>query len=121
MKLIDSNLVIYSYQQPYIYLRPLVSNRANYISAISRLEVVDFHSLAQQEQTYFELVFSVLVNLPINDDVINKAIQLRQQYKMKSNDSLIAATGLLYNLDLYTRNTSDFEPITGLNVFNPVL
>lgn len=42
MKLIDSNLIIYSYQEPYVYLRPLVSDRSNYVSAISRLEVLGF-------------------------------------------------------------------------------
>lgn len=64
MKLIDSNLLIYSYQTPFAYLRPLVSDRANYVSAISCLEVLGFHGLAEQERIYLEMVFTVLVSLP---------------------------------------------------------
>lgn len=69
MKITDSNLHL-ACQQPYVYLRPLVSDRTNYVSAISRLEVVGFHSLEQQEWIYFELIFSVLVNLPLSGDII---------------------------------------------------
>ena len=121
MKILDSNLLIYSYQDQYTYLRPLVSDRTNYVSAISRLEVLGFHALNEKERVYFEMMFAVLVSLPVSDDIINTAIQIRQQHKLKSNDSLIAATGLLYDLEVYTRNVSDFDRVTGLKVINPIL
>ena len=34
-------------------------------------------------------------------------------------DSQIAATALLYNMTLVTRNTNDFEDIEGINLLNP--
>ncbi|MFB6349556.1 type II toxin-antitoxin system VapC family toxin [Moraxella marmotae] len=34
-------------------------------------------------------------------------------------DSMIAATALAYDLTLVTRNTSDFDRIGGLRIFNP--
>lgn len=114
MKLIDSNLLIYSYQAQYTYLRPLVSDRTNYVSSITHLEVLGFYALTEQERAYFEMTFAVLIRLPVNDEIIDMAIRLRQQYKMKSNDSLIAATGLLYGLELHTRNSADFDRVTGL-------
>ena len=59
--------------------------------------------------------------MPINETVVDKAIELRQQFKMKSNDSIIAATALLNNMDVYTRNVDDFKNIIGLTVINPIL
>jgi predicted nucleic acid-binding protein len=58
--------------------------------------------------------------MPINEAVVDKAIELRQQFKMKSNDSIIAATALLNNMDVYTRNVDDFKNISGLTIINPM-
>jgi predicted nucleic acid-binding protein len=45
--------------------------------------------------------------------MIDKAIELRQQFTMKSNDSIIAATALLHDLVVYTRNVEDFKIFLG--------
>jgi predicted nucleic acid-binding protein len=72
------------------------------------------------EKRYFESIFRILNIMPINETVIDDAISLRQKFKMKSNDSIIAATALLYDMDVYTRNVADFKHINGLYVVNPV-
>lgn len=59
--------------------------------------------------------------MPINESVIDKAISLRQEFKMKSNDSIIAAAALMHHMELYTRNVDDFKNITGLQVINPIM
>jgi len=120
MILLDSNILIYSCQTEYIYLKPLVLNTKNTVSTISKLEVLGFPRLTQSEKQYFENVFKILSLIPIDETVINKAIELRQQFKIKSNDSIIAATALLHGLEVYTRNVDDFKNITGLQFFNPV-
>jgi predicted nucleic acid-binding protein len=38
---------------------------------------------------------------------------------MKLPDAIIAATALVYDLTLITRNTSDFKNMEGLKVINP--
>jgi predicted nucleic acid-binding protein len=40
---------------------------------------------------------------------------------LKLGDSLIAATAIIYDLTLYTRNIVDFEKIGGLKITNPVI
>ena len=57
--------------------------------------------------------------LPIDQPVIEKTIYLKQNHKIKLGDALIAATALVHNLDLITRNVKDFENIVGLKVTNP--
>lgn len=120
MVLLDSNILIYSCQTDFIYLKPLVLERKNGVSHISKLEVLGFPRLQAIEKQYFENVFKILKIMPISESIIDKAIDLRQQFKMKSNDSIIAATALLHDMPLYTRNVDDFKNIAGLQVINPV-
>jgi toxin FitB len=120
MKLLDSNIVIYSYQPAYSFLKPLVIDPANAVSAISRLETLGFHGLQPGEQTYCEYAFHILQQLPVDDAVLEAAIQLRKAHRMKLADSIVAATALLNNAELNTRNVSDFKGIPGLMLVNPI-
>jgi predicted nucleic acid-binding protein len=58
--------------------------------------------------------------LPIDNAVLSKAIDLRKMYKMKLADSIVAATALVENREIYTRNVSDFSKIPNLVVINPM-
>ena len=46
--------------------------------------------------------------LPIDQAVLNRAVELRQQRRMTLGDALIAGTALVHGLRLATRNTADF-------------
>ena len=59
------------------------------------------------------------VELALDEENIQRAIQLRQQRSMKLGDSIIAATALEYGVALVTRNEGDFKHIAGLQVINP--
>ena len=67
------------------------------------------------KQTYKTFFASVPV-LPVNEAIITEAIRLRRQRKRFLGDSIIAATGLLYNLPVLTKNVADFSDIDGLQV-----
>ncbi len=58
--------------------------------------------------------------LPIDNVVLSKAIELRKTYKMKLADSIVAATALVENREIYTRNVNDFTKIPNLVVINPM-
>jgi predicted nucleic acid-binding protein len=55
----------------------------------------------------------------IDEEIISKTIELRQQYKTQLPDAIIAASALVNGLILITRNSKDFEQITDLQVINP--
>ena len=57
--------------------------------------------------------------LELNDEIISKTIEIRIQHKLKTPDAIIAATALVYNMVLVTRNTSDFVKVPGLTIINP--
>ena len=57
--------------------------------------------------------------LDITQDVISRCVLIRRSKKIKLPDAIIAATSLVYNLILISRNTSDFKKIDGLQVIDP--
>ncbi len=120
MYILDSNILIYSGDSEFAYLKPYVSDTDNAISYITYLEVLGYHKFDAATKEYFELLLPQLNHIPIEFDIILKATMLRQERKMSLGDALIAATALHYNLTLCTRNTSDFSKINGLKVFNPM-
>lgn len=119
MKLIDTNILIYSAQSAYAYLRPPVSDPAHCVSVFTRLEVLGYPLLQPADRQYFEAAFQLLAVLPIDAAVIDRAILLRQARKMSAGDAIIAATALLHDLELQTRNLRDFSHIPGLALHNP--
>ncbi len=48
-----------------------------------------------------------------------KTAEIRKSYKIKLPDGIIAATALVYNLNLVTRNLDDFKNIDGIKLINP--
>ncbi len=121
MKLLDSNILIYSFSDPHHYLRELVWGEDAFASEITRLETLGFHGLSVEEEDYYKDVFLVLQTRKIDRQVLDEAIRLRRTYRMKLGDSIIAATAVLNGFELYTRNMSDFEKIPGLKVVNPLV
>jgi predicted nucleic acid-binding protein len=121
MIIFDTNIVIYSAKQEYAGLRSLFFRPNTSISILSKVEVLGFYSLENDEQLYFESIFKTIKLLPIDLEIIDKAIELRQQKKMSLGDSIIAATSIVFDAELYTRNVSDFKHIRSIKVFNPIV
>jgi predicted nucleic acid-binding protein len=53
--------------------------------------------------------------IEMNAEIKNKAIQIKQKYKLKLPDAIIASTAILYNLPFISAD-SDFENIKELNL-----
>ena len=120
MKLLDANILIYAAQPAFAHLRPLLLDRDSTVSDFTRLEVLGYSKLTTAEKNWFESVFRQISRLPVSEDVIDQAIVFRQLKKMSAGDAIVAATALIYGLELQTRNLSDFSHISGLAIFNPV-
>ncbi|MGM9478942.1 type II toxin-antitoxin system VapC family toxin [Pedobacter sp. GSP4] len=118
--LLDSNLIIYSYSNTYEYLRALIVSEFCVLSEISRVEVLGYHALKKEEEKYFKDIFDYVPIIRPDQDIFDKAIEIRKNYNLKLGDSLIAATALIHNLEIYTRNLSDFERVKRLKCVNPI-
>lgn len=120
MRLLDSNIFIYAYRLQTTQLLSLLSDTASHVSEMTRLEVLGYHKFLPAEQLFLEQAFAKITILDIDKAIVDKAIGLRQQRKMSPGDAIHAATALLNNLELYTRNVADFSWINGLKVVNPI-
>ena len=118
--LLDSNIIIYAALPEYGVLQDFIAKHAPAVSAISRVEVLGYHLLTQQDRSEFEEFFAAATVLPVSDLVISKAIELRQVRKLKLGDSLIAGTALAHGLTLVTKDTQDFQWIDGLTLLDPL-
>jgi hypothetical protein len=56
-----------------------------------------------------------------NDAVIERAIEIRRSVRIKIPDALVAATALIYEANLVTRNTGDFKNVPDLSVLGPAM
>lgn len=120
MKLLDSNILIYAPQPSFSHLLPMLVDPECLVSEFSRLEVLGYNNLTSKEKAYYERVFRQKTVLPLTKEIIDQAIQFRQNRKMSAGDAILAATAVLYRLELVTRNLTDFSHIPGLKLNNPV-
>ncbi len=120
MKLIDSNIIIYSAKEEYAFLKGLFKEENIFISDITRLEVLGFHRITTEQQEYFNSIFSITNILPVSSEIIEAAIQLRRTYNLSVGDSIISATANMHSLTVYTNNEDDFKNISELKIFNPI-
>ena len=75
--------------------------------------------MTADEAAPFEELISVVMVYGLTEDIIQQTIRLRQTYRRKLPDAIIAATALVHGLALVTRNITDFLPIAGLTVLDP--
>lgn len=118
--ILDSNIIIYSIKPEKTKLRDFLKAKKDTlaVSVISKLEVLGYHKITLEEKILFENFFQSIINFPINNLVLEKAIEIRQIKKISIGDSVIAATALLNNLELLTNNEDDFSNLSGLKIIS---
>ena len=92
------------------------------ISVITFIELFSSSKISESERLILlKFVNTAIVYETINSQIAMEAINIRQQYKTKLPDAIIAATALFYGLILITHNSDDFKNIQGLSVIDPFL
>src|SRR4051794_24950113 len=120
MMLLDSNIIIYAAKPEHAALRQFIAQNTPAVSAVSVVEVLGYHRLSATERQHFEAFFATSTVLPISEQVIARAVALRQSRKMTLGDALIGATALVYDRTLVTHNVKDFSTIPGLKILDPL-
>lgn len=120
--LCDSNILIYAAEPGDLLCLPFVQRPDAVIASVSRIEVLgfpQFDALTQVRKGLLTVIVASSIEIPLDEEIILRAIDLRRQKKMSLADSVIAATALEYDMPLVTRNEADFKHITGLVLINP--
>lgn len=113
--LIDTNAAIdylgEAMQQSGLAFMDNIIDKGYNISVISRIELYAYSKLTKEDKETLDIFTGQALVLNINEDIIEQTIELRKNYKTKLPDAIIAATALVHNLTLISRNTSDFKNI----------
>lgn len=91
------------------------------ISIITRIEVLGWQGHTEQSVIAARGLLSLCEEISLHKAIADCCIDLRQRYKIKLPDAVIAATALVSEYSLITRNTDDFIKIEGLETVNPFL
>jgi predicted nucleic acid-binding protein len=106
--LLDSNVIIYLSKRglPFSFLDRFESA---YISVISYMKVLGYNFIDSQEENFVnELILLFNVRF-IDQKIANSVIDIRKKFQIKLPDAIIAATAMVDDLCLITRNVEDFK------------
>jgi predicted nucleic acid-binding protein len=88
-------------------------------SAITRIEVLGFPNLSEQEEAAVRRLLNEFEEVAISNAVVERTIQIRKRLRIKIPDALVAASADTAQAVVVTRNTSDFQRVPGLTVVHP--
>lgn len=123
MYLLDSNTIIdyLAAKLPSASMLKMhdIVNGGLFISLISQIEVLGFNTGRADVDSRNEAFIELAEILTVSSEVVQQTIAIRKKHKIKLPDAIIAATAMVHNFTLLTRNSSDFKKIEGLEMVNP--
>jgi len=99
------------------FMNSVINAVAN-VSVVTKIEVLGYNAPAEHYQLLANFMDDATV-LDLTNNVVDVCIDIRKKTKTKLPDTIIAATALVYDLNLITHNVSDFNQIKGLTVVDP--
>ena len=118
--LLDTNIVIDACKPEGARLLPWTGHAQAAVASVTRIEALGYTGISPAEDAAIRGFLTTCLCYPLDDEVLESAIQLRQQKRMKLGDAIIAATALEYGVPLVTRNVQDFKHLTGLQIIDPL-
>ena len=121
--LLDTNTVIY-YSDANLpipaldFLDSILTIEGN-ISVISKIELLGWAYPNPGDYLKMQQFADKADVYMLTDEIINQTILLRKNFKIKLPDAIIAATALVHDFTLISRNAGDFKKLPTLKFINP--
>lgn len=117
---VDTNVLIHWYKTGIISVDSDLADIAPIFSVITKIEALGFQNITNSEAKAIGAMLNIGELAHMSGSIIDQTISLRQNYKIKTPDAIIAATALVKGAELWTANVADFSNIKGLELFNPL-
>ena len=118
--LIDTNVAIdYINDKLPESIAHVIDNATLNISVITRMELLVWKSATTGHLAIIQNFISACNVYDLAELIILEGIHIRKNSGIKLPDAIIAATAIVNDLTLLTRNTKDFAKLTGLQVTDP--
>jgi predicted nucleic acid-binding protein len=120
----DTNTAIYYLQRQFspsaeLFMDSILQEYQPSISAITEIELLCWKTASESDLAVLKDFIEDSVVFELEKEIKLKTAELRKTNKIKLPDAIIAATAVVRNLTLLTRNVSDFQNIQDLSVLNP--
>ncbi len=120
----DTNTAIYYLQKQFPtsaekFIDSILITTPPVLSAVTEIELLSWKTDQQSDLDILQSFINDSIIIEIDAAVKIKTAETRKSYKIKLADAIIAASALLNNHTLLTRNTSDFQAIQELKIINP--
>jgi predicted nucleic acid-binding protein len=89
------------------------------ISIITNIELFATKNIPEKEYTLIERFIDLTTIHPVSTDLVKMTIDIRRSTSIKLPDAIIAATAIVHQLPLISRNKADFRKVEDLQIIDP--
>lgn len=117
--LIDTNILIYhtnGVKESIDFISKVIAEKSFNISILTKIEFLGWDKHTSDGLDKCKRLIETANIYYVDENIANKAIELKRKMNIKIADAVIAATGIIHNLKIATRNIDDFKGIEGLKV-----
>jgi hypothetical protein len=121
--LLDTNAIIYYLQgQPELdtVFEHIRSGAASpMVSMITKIELLGYPRMTRNEEAKIRLLLQRFTVTGLSDEVADQAITLKRKYRLRTPDSIIAATAIVHDAVLVSRDDAHLGKVTEIRLLNP--
>lgn len=99
--LLDTNIIIY-YLKGVKETKSILNDNDICVSYVTAIETIGYWKNTKKDISSIKKLFTAFEIIYTDEKIMNKAIDLRLTYKLKTPDSIIAATALVKDIPLVT-------------------
>ncbi len=101
-------------------MKLLESEEEILLSEVSEIELLSHRRCENPtERKKIEMLFEIFRKIEVNNEIGKLAGEIRRKFGLSFPDSIIAASCVLFNAKLVTRNVRDFKRVKGLEIVVP--
>jgi predicted nucleic acid-binding protein len=103
---LDSNTImdLFNGLIPLESFKQALSDTEQIVSVITELELLSFPLITEEHETKINAFLAERKIVPLTDEVKHKAVEFRRRTNKKLPDSIVAATAIVSNATLITRD-----------------
>ena len=97
-------------------LASILNQMQLYVSVITEIELLGYLEISDEDKVKIKYFLSECIIVPLNEEIKNLCITIKQTSKVKAPDAIVAATSIYNQIPLITSDKG-FEKIQDLDLF----
>ena len=94
--MLDTNVIIYSLGGN-TSVTKLITTKEHFISEITEIELLGYHKLSKEDKKVLTAYLKNTFVIGLNSSIKSSAISLKRMYRLKTVDSIIAASAIHFD------------------------